>query len=100
MRRTSSGSETDWRWKPDVGGGIISADMSIQRKPEHSPRGPTGPEPDLTPEEEEARIQRLIAEGLLLPPEGPDGLLEELLTPGPSCPGLVEALIEDRRSRP
>ena len=72
--------------------------MSTRPKPDR--HGGRAPEPDLSPEEEAARVRRLVESGLLLAPEEPGEILEEMLTPGPSCPGAAEALIEDRRSRP
>jgi len=69
--------------------------VSTPARPPHP-----APGPDIAPEDETARIERLIAMGLLEAPAEPGGIPDELLEPGPACPGIVEALLEDRRNSP
>ncbi len=77
--------------------------MTAKPKPERGPKTPADRRPQraaLT-RAERASIARLEKAGLII--SGPDAGKpldddDELLKPGPACPGAVEALIADRRS--
>jgi antitoxin (DNA-binding transcriptional repressor) of toxin-antitoxin stability system len=59
---------------------------------------------DLVPTEamagarnDEELLAAMERRGVVQPPEEPGPFPKELLRPGPRCPGVVEALLEERR---
>lgn len=78
--------------------------MTARRRPDHtSPPNPsTSAWPALDPEDA-ALVADLVRRGVAI--VGPDfgkplDEDDEILKPGPPCPGAVDALIEDRRQGP